>query len=221
MGATESYHRQHGLTCICAGTERWLPTSVDTIKRFVDSAIPVADKKFHGNIINKNVVYALQYCQYLEKTLRETLPTSVITAQHIKSYNLHVVATVEATLEYVLRADYGYNKKRLQAADIEKEWRNRSAINIDQLLAEFSSVLTARNRVHLGKHEDDPQSIWRDTSYNFFLEQGPQPSATLLKIFLQSVLFETAGNRAKVLAAFSADLPEVRLRRSARPSPLG
>lgn len=194
--------RQNGLTCSCAGEGRWLPTPVPTLVRFIGVAVPLRDRQFHGNIINKNLVYNLQYCQYLKKTLKESLPTSVITAQHIKSYIMHVVAIVEATLEYVLRAECGYQKKRLHAADIEKEWKKYTNINIDSLLSEFSSVLSARNRVHLVKHDDNPESMWRDTTYNFFLDLGHEPISSLMKTFLRSALFEDAVNRDKVLLAF-------------------
>jgi hypothetical protein len=178
---------------------------VDTLRRFVDACVPLRDKEFHGNIVNKNICYALQYCQYLELTLAEGLPTSVIMTQQVKSYNVSVVAIVEAALEYGLRADCGYpTNKRLVAGDIAKEWRKRSGIPIDQLLDEMSSVLAVRNRVHLVKHEDDPQSLFRDTSYNFFLEEGTEKSSELLKLFLRSALFATAPNRDTVLTAFGS-----------------
>lgn len=190
------------LTCSCAGSDRWLPTKVETFSKFLGPVIPIGDRAHHGNVINKNVSYALQYCQYLSKTLEETLPTSVITAEHIKSYIVHGAGVVEAVLEYQLRAQYGYNKKRLHASDIHKEWRQASGIPIEDLLIRFESVLQARNRIHLGKHEDDPQSMWRDTTYNFFLDLGSESTTNLMQSLLSSKLFDAAPHRGKVLEAF-------------------
>jgi len=198
---TESANKMT-LTCSCAGSGRWLPIKVETLSNFLGVMIPLKDRMYHGNVINKNVAYALQYCQYLSKTLIETLPTSVITAEHIKSYIVHGAGVVEAVLEYQLRAKYGYSKKQLRASDIAKEWLKASGVPIEQLLAQFTSVLQARNRIHLAKHEDDPQSMWRDTTYNFFLDLGSDPTTELLQALLSSELFAAAPHRDRVLEAF-------------------
>ncbi len=190
------------LTCSCAGSGRWLPTKVETLSKFLGVMIPVSDRTHHGNVINKNVAYSLQYCQYLSKTLEETLPTSVITAEQTKSYIVHGVGIVEAVLEYQLRAKYGYSKKRLHASDIPKEWLKASTVSIEKVLLDFANVLQARNRVHLAKHEDDPLSIWRDTTYNFFLDLGPGSTTELLQALLSSELFHVAPHRARILEAF-------------------
>ena len=190
------------LTCSFAGSGRWLPTKVETFSKFLGVVIPLGDRMHHGNVINKNVAYALQYCHYLSKTLVETLPTSVITAEHIKSYIVHGAGVVEAVLEYQIRAKYGYSKKQLHASDIQKEWLKASGVPIEKLLVQFTSVLQARNRIHLAKHEDDPLSMWRDTTYNFFLDLGPDSTTELLQTLLSSELFHAAPHRAKVLEAF-------------------
>ena len=190
------------LTCSCAGSGRWLPTKVEILSKFLGVVIPLGDRTHHGNVINKNVAYALQYCQYLSKTLVETLPTSVITAEHTKSYIVHGAGVVEAVLEYQIRAKYGYSKKQLRASDIQKEWLKASGVPIEELLMQFTSVLQARNRIHLAKHEDNPLSMWRDTTYNFFLDLGPEPTTELLQALLSSELFHAAPHRARVLDAF-------------------
>jgi hypothetical protein len=195
--------RRNGITCSCAGGSRWLPTPVDSISKFLDSAIPRRDEDNHGYIVNKNVAYNLQYCQYIEKTLREGLPTSVLNAQHTKSYIIHVTAAVEAALEYILRSKAQYTKKQLKLSDIKREWRRSLDLNIDKLLEDLDDVIAVRNRIHLIKHEDNPNSACRDTTYNFFLGIGSGPATRLLETFIKSEIFKVASNREEIVREFT------------------
>jgi hypothetical protein len=193
------------MSCSCAAETRWRPTSVERLRRFVSAAVPCRKNADHGSVINKNIVYSLQYVQYLKKSADDKLPTEVIRTQQIKSQILYVTAIVEATIEYQLRSNYGFEpKKPPRAPDLIKAWREIAAVDIEGLLVQFSGILPVRNRVHLTKHEDNGVSEFRDTSYNFFRRYGFGPPRDLLHAYLESQLFDEAEGRTAILREFDA-----------------
>lgn len=178
---------------------KWLPTPVQLLTRYFDYAISQRDKANDGYIINRNIAYSFQYCEYLEAGMTQRLPTSVLQTLHIRSYVLHSVTLVEAALEYLLRADCGYDKKRLMASDISDQWKMLSNIDLSDLLDQFDCLLPVRNRIHLSKNQDDEDSFFRDTSYNFFNATHRTLARDLLKAFVVSDLFPDNPDRQTIL----------------------
>ena len=182
--------------------EKWLPIPVSDLKAFLIETLPWERGPVSGYIVHKNVAYNLQYCQYIRSEIEREFLTGVLQALHIRSYLLHGMAVVEGTIEYILRAECGYNNKQLHASDISKEWRKRSSLEIDNLLDSFQKLVPARNRVHLTKNEDDPNSLLRDTAFNYFSETIKVKVDKLLFTYLSSRLFDRASRREEVLSAF-------------------
>ncbi len=193
-----------GNLCGCAESEaRWFPVKVDVIKKITGAVFPSDWGRRLVYEIGANVTYNLQYCQYLSRSIRDGMPTSVLQTQQIKTYVVTVCGVIEGVIEFVLRDRHGLpEKKHVKASELPKLCEKHGLELPEGFFDRFGSLLNYRNRVHVQKAKGGTPH--RDTQYNAFEMGVFNDASELLKEFLTGPLFPNASKHAKAIELLTA-----------------
>ena len=74
--------------------EKWLPTSIDTIKNSFEF--------LSTDVVKKNIAYNIQYLQYLTKNIEEDETTSVLYRMRYKTFVIIAMSIIEAVFMALL-----------------------------------------------------------------------------------------------------------------------
>ena len=92
------------LCAVCAGKNRWYPTSIADLDAFLGPHIRKSVQVPNGYAVRKNVCYGIQYLQYLSSSLEQLSLSEVLIAMTYKQFIVNGIGVVEGLLFYLIKA---------------------------------------------------------------------------------------------------------------------
>lgn len=93
--------------------DRWHPIIIDTFEKVL------SDGKYNGmsKELRKNIVYTLQYLQYLQIQFEDIKLHSVIEKHLVKTYMINSCGIIEGVFHHLLKSHNFYNKEEWETRD--------------------------------------------------------------------------------------------------------